>query len=40
MEEEAAKAAQEVSKFGTKALESGEKLGGFLARGDLRDVHL
>ena len=32
MEEEAAKAAQEVSKFGTKAIESGEKLGSFLAR--------
>ena len=32
MEEEAAKAAQEISKFGTKAIESGEKLGSFLAR--------
>jgi hypothetical protein len=32
MEEELIKTIQEVSKFGTKALETGEKLGGFLSR--------
>jgi hypothetical protein len=32
MENEEAKALQEVAKFGTKALESGDKLGGFLSK--------
>ena len=32
MEKEEAKAIQEVAKFGTKALESGDKLGGFLSK--------